>query len=223
MAVTFDLQEDIGIVQLDDGGKNVINHDVLDELESCWEEAKSKAAAVVIAGRPGSFCAGYDIKVMTGDDPQASVRLGQRGGKLALDIFGAKLPVVGVSPGHAFTIGAVWLACCDYRIGELGNFKYSMTEVALGVPLSDWPMEPLKSKLNPQHITKALLHSEIYAPLQALEAGFVDEVVDSGAGLETGLAKAQKLAALPAHAYGLTKQRLRKQALQVMQRELEAP
>ena len=74
---------------------------------------------------------------VTGDDPDASAKLGKRGGQLAKRIFASPIPVVGLSQGHAFTIGAVWLACCDVRIGERGDYKYGMTEVKLGVPFSD--------------------------------------------------------------------------------------
>ena len=72
--------------------------------------------------------------------------------------------MVGLSQGHGFTIGAVWLACCDVSIGEEGSFKYGMTEVALNVPLSAWALEPLRAKLNTSHQVPALSHSTIYPP-----------------------------------------------------------
>ncbi len=221
MTVTLTNEGDVAVITIDDGAKNVINHGVLDELEAAWEEAEANGKAIVIAGREGSFCAGYDISVMTGDDRHASAQLGQRGGRLALKFWGSARPLVAVSPGHAFTIGAVWLACCDVRIGEMGKYKYGMTEVALGVPFSDWPLEPLKIRLNPQHIVSALLHSRVYAPEEALEAGFIDELVPAGRGLETALARATELAQLPGNAYARTKRVLRKESLAIMAADLE--
>ncbi|TNF85758.1 MAG: hypothetical protein EP301_10165 [Gammaproteobacteria bacterium] len=220
MTVTLDTQEQVTVISIDDGNKNVINHGVLDELEAAWAEAEAVAKAVILCGRPGSFCAGYDISVMTGDDPGAAAKLGQRGGRFAHRLFGSQMPTVAVSTGHAFTIGAVWLACCDVRIGEAGRFKYGMSEVALNVPFSAWPLEPLKERLNSQHLVPALLHSRIYDPEGALEAGFVDELVAEGAGMEKARQVAAELAKLPGAAYGQSKRQLRGEALAIMAEDL---
>ncbi len=220
MSVTFSTVGDVGHIQLDDGAKNVINHDVLDELEACWAEAKSNCGAVVLSGRPGSFCAGYDIKVMTEGGAKAAGELGSRGGRFALELFGSDLPIIGVAQGHCFTIGAVWLACCDIRIGEPGPYKYGMTEVALGVGFSDWPLEPFRSRLKPEQLIPAILHSELYSPEGAVEAGFIDQLVAEGEGLDIGLEKAAQLAKLPRKAYAATKQVLRRKSLDIMAKEL---
>jgi enoyl-CoA hydratase len=220
MTVAFEIQDSIATITIDDGGKNVINHGVLDELEAAWAKAETDAQAVIISGRPGSFCAGYDISVMTGDDPGAAAKLGQRGGRFAYQLFGSRMPTVAVSTGHAFTIGALWLACCDVRIGESGRFKYGMSEVALNVPFSPWPLEPLKERLNSQHLVPAVLHSRIYDPEGALEAGFIDELVAEGAGMDKARIVADELAKLTGSAYSQSKRQLRSEALAIMAEDL---
>ena len=87
MTVSYNLDNGIAHIVFDDGKKNVVNHDVLDQLEGAWETAQSEAKAIVLSGRPGSFCAGYDLSVMMGEDSAAAVELGARGGKLAHKIF----------------------------------------------------------------------------------------------------------------------------------------
>lgn len=223
MAVTLERktqeQIELAIISLDDGAKNVINHQVLDELEAAWLEAQS-ASAIVFSGRPGSFCAGYDVSVMTGGDASAASELGRRGGRLALELYACDKPVVAVSTGHAFTIGAVWLACCDVRIGEQGRFKYGMTEVALGVGFSPWPLVPLRERLATQHQLPALAHSRVYDPEGALAAGFIDELVAADQGMARALEVAAQLAQLPAKAYAVTKQQLRHDGVQIMAADL---
>ncbi len=220
MSVTLTRQHNVAVITIDDGAKNVINHEVLDELEAHWDAVEASAGAAVLAGRPGSFCAGYDIKVMTGNDPSAAAELGRRGGRFAHRLFGSAVPTVAVSTGHAFTIGAVWLACCDLRIGEAGGFKYGMSEVALGVPFSPWPLEPLKARLTPAQQTAALLHSQIYSPEGALDAGFVDQLLPAGEGMGAALEAAARLAALPRDAYARSKRELRRDALAIMAADL---
>ncbi len=221
MTISLEIHDAVAVIGIDDGKKNVINHGVLDELEAAFDEADNRnAGAVVFKGRQGSFCAGYDISVMTGEDPDASARLGQRGGQLARRIYASPRPVVGLSPGHAFTIGAVWLACCDVSIGEQGAFKYGMTEVALNVPLTGWALEPLRAKLHPAHQLPALLHSGIYSPEDALQAGFIDRLVPAGEGLAAAMQTAAALAELPGDAYAKTKLAIRQPGLEVMAAQL---
>ena len=44
MAVTLEMRDNVAVVQIDDGKRNVINHDLLDELEELWTEAEESAA-----------------------------------------------------------------------------------------------------------------------------------------------------------------------------------
>ena len=170
MSVSTDVQGDIAIIRFDDGNKNVINHELLDDLEHAFDQTEhSQAKALILQGREGSFCAGYDLSVMVGDDPKAASQLGLRGGNIARRIYGSRKPVVGLSQGHAFTIGAIWLASCDLAVAEDGPYKYGMVEVALNVPLTGWALAPVQAKL-PCYHTKALMHAHVFNPSDALEA-----------------------------------------------------
>ena len=218
MTASINMHENIAVITIDDGGKNVINHEVLEDLEAAFDKAENNGTgAIVLKGRQGCFCAGYDIAVrITGNDPEAAARLGKRGARLARRIYGSKLPVIGLSEGHALTIGALWLACSDFCIAESGTFKYVMKEVALNVPLTDWVLGPLRDKLDTRHHVSALLHSMVYSPEGALEAGFVDQLVSASEGLNSALQKAAALAELPAPAYQQTKLAMRKNNLESM-------
>ena len=223
MTVALAMQDDVGVITIDDGGKNVINHSVLDEFEQAWQQAKSVAKGVVLAGRVGCFCAGFDVSVMTGGDPVGSTRLGQRGGRMALELFSSPMPTVVAATGHSLTIGAVWMASCDVRIAEEGAHKIGLLEVALNVPFSfSWPLHILESRLNKQHLVPAVLHSRIYDPQGAIEAGFVDQVVPAGAGLDSAIAQASELAKLPGKAYSISKRRLRAEAIAAIAADLES-
>ncbi|MEC8348621.1 MAG: enoyl-CoA hydratase-related protein [Pseudomonadota bacterium] len=221
MSVTTDVQDDIAIIQFDDGNKNVINHELLDDLESAFDQTeRSNAKVLILQGREGSFCAGYDLSVMVGDDPKAASRLGQRGGNIARRIYGSRKPVVGLSQGHAFTIGAIWLASCDLAVAEDGPYKYGMVEVALNVPLTGWALAPVQAKLHSAYHTKALMHAHVFNPSDAQEAGFIDQLASSGEGLNSALNAAENLAQLPTEAYYQTKLALRQQTLSAMDKHL---
>ena len=68
MEVKLELTDNIALITLDDGKKNAITLDALHAINACLDEADEKAEALVIAGRPGSFCAGFNLATMTGGD-----------------------------------------------------------------------------------------------------------------------------------------------------------
>lgn len=220
MEVTLELHDRIGLVRMDDGKMNAITAAALEDIAKAVAEAEAKADAIVLAGRPGAFCAGFDRAVMTGDDGAAKRVLGRGGAHIAHSLFASPKPVVGASTGHAFTIGALWLMACDTRIGERGAWKYAMTETVMGAILGEWPMALLESRIPAHLLTPIAVQSQLRDPEGALEAGYVDELVEPGAAVDRALAIAKELAALPAQAYAGNKLAVRRRALERIEADL---
>ncbi|MEE4301506.1 MAG: crotonase/enoyl-CoA hydratase family protein [Pseudomonadales bacterium] len=222
MEVSLELHDGIGLVRMDDGKMNAITAAALEDIARAVAEAEAKAEAIVLAGRPGAFCAGFDRAVMTGDDAAAKRVLGRGGAHIAHSLFACPKPVVGASTGHAFTIGALWLMACDTRIGERGDWKYAMTETVMGAILGEWPMALLESRIPAHLLTPIAIQSQLRNPEAALEAGYVDELVDTGQAIDRALTVAKELAALPAHAYAGNKLSVRRRALERIEADLAA-
>jgi enoyl-CoA hydratase len=216
LTISYDLQDDIALITLDDGKRNVITFDMLDQMNAVFDRADAEAKAVVVAGRPDVFCAGFDINIMTGEDKDARRRLSREGGKMTLRLFSFEKPLVAACTGHCFTIGLLWVLVCDTRIGEAGDFKLAMTETALGVPFGPWSLEPLKLRLNPAHFVQAVTQSRVYTPESAVDAGFLDAVVPAGKAIGAALEIAGDLADLPAKAYATNKILPRKDVIETM-------
>ena len=104
----------------------------------------------------------------------------------------------------------------DVIVGEHGSYKFGMTEVALNVPLTGWALEAMRSRLKLRHQTAALMHSKIYDPEEALDAGFIDRLVPEGEGFALALNIAGNLSKLPPHSYRETKAALRRSVLEMM-------
>ncbi|MDJ0788487.1 MAG: crotonase/enoyl-CoA hydratase family protein [Myxococcota bacterium] len=220
MEVTLDWNDRVACIRMDDGKKNAITLAAAQELHAALDEAEAKADALVLAGRPGSFCAGFDLATMMGGDVQAVSELGRTGGRLALRLYACPKPVVAACTGHAFTIGALWLLASDTRIGEDGPFKLSMTETKMGVPLPPWALELLEAQIAKPHFVPVVAQSKAYDPQGALAAGFLDEVVAPGRAEAAALERAAQLATLPAQAYATNKLSRRSGRLEIMERDL---
>ena len=220
MNVTFDLCDGIGCIRMDDGKKNAITPAAAADLAAALDEAEAKADAIVLAGRPGSFCAGFDLATMTGGDARAIAELGGAGGRLALRLYRCPKPVVAACTGHAFTIGALWLLASDTRIGEEGPYKLAMTETKMGMVLPAWAFELLEGRIAKSHFVPVVAQSKAYDPLGAVAAGFLDEVVPEGRAEGVALEIASGLAKLPPAAYAGNKLARRGASLEIMERDL---
>ncbi len=129
-AVTLQIDGGVAVVTIDDGKANALSHDVLGALETAFDDVEaSDARALVLAGRPGRFSAGFDLSVMTAGPAQARDLLG-RGARLGLRLYEFPVPVVFAVTGHALAMGGILLCCADVRIGADGPFKLGLPEVA---------------------------------------------------------------------------------------------
>ena len=75
MSVSVEYRGDVAILTMDDGKANAVSHEMLDALNAAFDEAEQNSGAIVLTGRPGKFCSGFDLKVMLGDDLDAVAKL----------------------------------------------------------------------------------------------------------------------------------------------------
>ena len=220
MDVTLELTDTIALITLNDGKKNAITLDAIRNINTALDEAEADASAIVLAGRPGSFCAGFDLATMTSGDMEAIRALGLGGGRIAHRLYGIGKPLLAACTGHAFTIGAFWLLACDTRIGERGKFKFGFNETQMGMVLGLWSIELLKARINPMLYLPTVAQAKIYDPDGAVTAGLLDSVVDEGEAISAAMDAAAQLAQLPGKAYAGNKLGVRQAVLEIMANDL---
>ncbi len=130
--VQYDLREGVARLSLDDGKANAISHAMLDAVNGALDRAEKEAGAVLIAGRPGRFSAGFDLSVMRSGGAAVGELVGG-GARLALRLYEFPSPVVAACTGHALAMGAILLLASDTRLGARGDFKLGLNEVAIGM------------------------------------------------------------------------------------------
>ena len=192
-SVSYELNGDVAVVGLDDGKVNVLTHEVIAALHESLDRAESEAKAVVMAGRPGKFTAGFDLKVMQ-SGPEAARDLFRAGMDLFVRLYEFPLPVVAACTGHAFAAGAIWLMCCDVRIGADLNTKIGLNETAIGMVLPNSVVALARDRLSPRHVHSSVLLARLYSPQDATGVGFLDWVVAEDDLEEAAVAEAAGLA-----------------------------
>ncbi len=220
--VTTRTEGDVHVLTFDDGKANALSHDAIASMSAALDAAEAGGArALVIAGRPGRFCAGFDLSVMTRgmDEARALVAAGARM-LLRVYLFGA--PVVIACTGHTMAGGAVFLLAADHVIGVEGEFKIGLNEVAIGMPLPVFAVEMARNRLSPGHLTAATQLAQIYSPAEAAEAGYLHQVVPPDQLEAQALGLASTLAeSLSPGAFVGTRRRLRGAVAQHLEQTLE--
>jgi enoyl-CoA hydratase len=209
MCATVEIQNNVALVRMDDGKANVINPAMIEALNAALDEAEAKAKAIVLSGREGRFSGGFDLQALTGSGPEAASSLLDMGAKLLVRLYGNPLPVVGACTGHAIAMGVFILHACDTRVGASGAFKLGANETTNGMVLPKFALELSNARLNPRHITKAVIQAFIYDPEGAVEAGYLDMLTSLDKVESQALAIAGLLAQLPGHAYHGNKMAIR--------------
>ena len=219
-AVTVTVEEGIVVVRVDDGRANALSHTVLDGLDAALDRAEAEASAVVMTGREGRFCAGFDLSVMMASAHDRRV-LVEKGAHVFLRMAEFARPIVVACTGHALAAGAVWLTCVDWRIGADVEAKIGLNEVAIGMPLPIFAVEMARERLSKRHFLAATAHARIYSPREAVDAGYLDEVVPPVLLGAAAMAKATALGALKDPAYRLTKRSAMQATLRSIRDTLE--
>jgi enoyl-CoA hydratase len=202
--LTYRLDDGVAVITLDDGKANAISHQTLAALHAALDQAESDARAVVIAGRPGKFSAGFDLATMT-ESTEAMRELVIAGARLLMRVYGLGLPTVAACTGHALAAGSLMLLSCDRRIGAEGSSKLGLNEVAIGMALPIFAVELARDRLQPAHFTAATMGARVYDPAGAVEAGYLDAVVAEVDLLPAAVAEAKALGELRSGAYARTK------------------
>ncbi len=219
--VHYELSDDVALVRMDDGKANAITPAMIDGLNAAFERAGREAKAMVLSGRPGRFCAGFDLKIMM-SSPKAAAELVGGATETYLTLYVQPQPVVVACTGHAIAGGVLLVACGDERIGAEGDFKIGLNEVAIGVPLPILAHELARDRLDPRELTRATIEGALYDPTSAVRAGWLDRLVAPERVEEEALAEARRLAKLPAHAYAMTKRSLRRGTIDHIRSTLES-
>jgi enoyl-CoA hydratase len=219
--VQYAQEGSIAVITMDDGKANALSPAMLEAIGSAFDKAEKDAKAVILAGRPGRFCAGFDLKIMmTG--PDAAMSMIMKGGELFLRLYEFPKPIVMAVTGHAMAGGILLAATGDIRIGARGDFKLGLNEVQNNMPVPVLAHELARDRLTAKELLPAVAHAKIYDPDAAVEAGWLDLAVEGENLASEAMATATKLGALPAFAYATSKKSLRTQTIEYIRSTMDA-
>lgn len=219
--VRYELRDGIAHVHMDDGKANVMTQDMLEALLGAFDRAEADGAVVMLTGRERMFSGGYDLKMFT-QAPAVIVGTLRLGATLVARMADFPLPVLAVCTGHAVAQGAFTLLAADVRLGSTGPFKLGLNEVVIGLTIPHYGVEIARSRLQPSYFQHATITGAMYAPDEALRAGFLDAIHPPDELMARALEEAQRLRKLNMPAHAGTKRRARAGVLQLIRESIES-
>ena len=219
--VTYERDGALATIAMDDGKVNALSLPMLRQLDAAFDRAQADHAVVVLTGRDGVFSAGFDLPALRAGGPEAEAML-FAGFELAERILSFSTPVLIGCTGHAVAMGVFLLLSADYRVGVSGPYRITANEVAIGLTMPHAAVEICRQRLTPAHFNRAVVLAEVYAPVDAVDAGFLDRVVTPSELGDVVRTSAVALAGLDMAAHAATKQRARSQSLTLVRAAIEA-
>ena len=198
---------------MDDGKANAMAPEMSAALNDALDRAANDAKVVVIRGRVGIFCGGFDLKIIRGTDEDLKVRMRTSGMTLLKRLYLSPQPIIIAVTGHAVAMGALLVLAGDARIGLSGDFSIGLNETSIGLPLPITGLEIARDRLIPAIFQRATINSELFVPEKAVEAGYLDQVVASEAFHSALELASESLANLDHNAFAETKRRVRQPTL----------
>ena len=211
--ITIAEREGVAVLTADRPPANAMNLELLDELVEAIEGvAADPPPALVLAGRPGFFSAGLDLKAVPGYGAAEQRRLVDGINRMALGAYALPCPVVCAITGHAIAGGFVLAVCGDHRVASTEG-RYGLTEVKVGVPYPQGAIGVVRAELTTGAARVLVLGNRLVDAGECVRMGAFDEAVAPDAVIDRAIEVAQELAALPANVYAGTKAELRGQTL----------
>ena len=211
--VEYDLRDGVATLRLDDGKANAMSLGMSQAIAAGLDRAAAEARVVVMLGRQGVLCGGFDLKVIRGGDATERAAMVEGGMRLLERLYLLPQPLILGCTGHSVAAGGLLLLTGDVRIGVRGAFRLGLNETTIGLSLPAAGLELARDRLLPTALTEATLLARLYDPDAAVRVGYLDQVVDADGFDDAIGAAAAAMLKLDAAAFATTKQRLRQATL----------
>lgn len=181
--------------------RNAFNMEMLCRLSDAWDfvDGNDDVRVVIFTGAGGHFCAGSDLKEMSGQrkDDEWFARMKKEPNlhwKAMLRSYRVKKPLIAAIEGTALAGGTEFLQTTDIRIAGEGAV-FGLTEPRLGLfPLGGSTVR-LARQIPYCHAMEILLTGKKLTAKEVAAFGLINRVVDTGQALAEARKIAEQIAA----------------------------
>jgi enoyl-CoA hydratase len=171
---------------------NALSFSLIADLGRAFDEvAQSDARALLITGAgEKAFCAGADIKELTGRPLAEQKRGGEVGQAIFAKLDRLPMPSIAILNGYAFGGGLELALACTFRIATR-NAKMGLPEIKLGLIPGYGGTQRLPRAVGEARAMDMILTGRTVDAEEALRIGLVQRLID-GDALAQGIAYARE-------------------------------
>ncbi len=187
MTVRLSRSEEFAVVTLTrPEALNALSFSIIRELEAVIDEvATSDAKALIVTGAGDkAFCAGADIKELTGRSIQAQKTGAEFGQRVFQKVSQMPIPSIAVINGFAFGGGLELALACTFRLA-MPNARMGLPEIKLGLIPGYGGTQRLPRIIGEARALEMILTGRTLKPEEAEKVGLVNRLVD-GEPIEAG-------------------------------------
>lgn len=212
--------DDVHVLRIQHGKANTLDEAFFVDLAEALDGAENNdVKAIVLTASGHIFSAGVDLFRVLEGGPEYTDRFLPMLSDGCLRLFNFPKPVVAAINGHAIAGGCILACACDTRIGVTGEGRIGTPELVVGLPFPPVALEIVRFVVGDRRMTSLVLEGATHPPPEALARGLLDALVEPDDLLEEALATARRLAAYGATNFSVSKQQLRRPALERIARE----
>lgn len=193
MAIELTRLEEFALITLNrPAALNALSFALIGELAARFDEvAKGDARALIITGAgPKAFCAGADIKELTGRSLVAQKRGGELGQATFAKLDSLPMPSIAVINGYAFGGGMELALACTFRLATR-NAKMGLPEIKLGLIPGYGGTQRLPRVVGEARALEMIMTGRTVDAEEAQRIGLVNRLID-GDALAAGVAFARE-------------------------------
>ncbi len=218
----------VGIITLNRPDKlNAFSDELTFQLQDALKEMEKdkEVRAIILTAAGRGFCAGQDLQSRSiaqemGERPSLGDSIRRRYNPIVIKLRHIEKPIIAAVNGVAAGAGASIAFACDYRIvTDKVNFIQSFTKVGL---IPDSGATFILTRL--VGLTKAfelMLSADKLSAEEALNLGIINKIVGEDDLMKEAVGLAEKLAAGPTKAFGLTKRAVNRAVFDDLEELLE--
>lgn len=212
------------VIQMDHGKVNAIDIPLARDLRDAFLELEADEAVkgLILCGRPHCFSAGLNILSLAQGGIDGAREFWQYYHQAIQAMVRYSRPFVCAITGYAPAGGTILTLAADYRImGKGAKHVMGMNEFKMSMQIPELLSDIFAYQLGEREAWKAVQEARLFNSDEALTAGLVDESVEVEKVMERAEKKLKKLMAVHTPVYQKNKKYLRKDLLELVDRDFE--
>ena len=226
--VDSEIEDDVAVVRLNNGRKNPINREVVEDLFIAIENVKKTDeinSMVLTSSSDRFFSIGLDVPQLIDCERSEFRKFIRDFNLLCLNLYTLPKPAVASVNGHAVAGGCILALCCDFRYASTGKILIGLNEVKLGVSVPYLPHKILEQMVGDRTATEMIYSGEFYSPERALEKGVVDGIFNPEELIAKSIEKSRNIGRMPERAFSAVKdsrtESIKERVLQRLERDVD--